>query len=471
MTTSDIPTRPAPVDMSRNPFLSGVFAPQREEVDRIDLPVTGEIPPDLHGSYLRNGPNLRFDPIGSYVYPIDGDAMVHRIGFADGRASYRNRFVRTPMVLAEEAAGHAVWSGITDGYTPSAAEVGDALAGTVRELPDINIVRHGGRLMAMAESDRPYQLAPADLATIAKIDCDGAMFVGSTAHPKIDPATGELVLFNYVLDAPYLTWAVVGPDGAATRTPTPVDGLDAPVMIHDMALTSRYIVLFVCPLLFDFESVMAGGSLLSWKPERGTRIALIPRDGGPVRWIDTDPFWVWHFANAFDNADGSVTVDYVEWTYPGGFSDQPTPASSALTRAVVDPDAGITKTVLSDKVSNMEFPRVDDRLLTRDHGRIASVAKGPADSDDLDSLWFHDLAAGTEQVWTPGAAIGEPIFIPGADRDYWGAIGTDPTDMRSRFHLLAADAPADGPIATVDLPIRVPAGLHGAWLPDPDPAP
>ncbi|KAF0969391.1 MULTISPECIES: carotenoid oxygenase family protein [Gordonia] len=469
MTASDVPTRPAPVDMSRNPFLTGVFAPQRDEVDATDLPVSGEIPADLRGSYLRNGPNLRFDPIGSYVYPIDGDAMVHRIGFDGGRASYRNRFVRTPMVLAEEAAGHAIWSGITDGYTPSAAEVGDQLAGTVRELPDINIVRHGGRLLAMAEADRPYQLAPADLATLARTDCDGAMFVGSTAHPKIDPSTGELVLFNYVLEAPYLTWAVVGPDGRATREPTPVDGLDAPIMIHDMALTSRYIVLFVCPLVFDIESVMSGGSLLSWQPQRGTRIALIPRDGTAVRWVDADPFWVWHFANAFDNPDGSVTVDYVEWTYPGGFADQPTRASSSLTRAVIRPDAGITKTVLNSTEPDMEFPRVDDRMLTREHHRIASVAKGPRDSGDLDSLWFHDLVAGTEKVWTPGAAIGEPIYIPGAERDYWGAIGTDPTDMTSRFYLLTVDAPEDGPIATVDLPLRVPSGLHGAWLADPSP--
>lgn len=465
MTASERPARPAPVDMHTHPFLTGVFAPQREEVDVADLSVAGEIPDDLAGSYLRNGPNPRFDPIGSYVYPLDGDAMVHRIRVEDGRVSYSNRFVRTPMVVAEEAAGHAIWSGITDGYTPPASEVGDELAGTMRDLPDINIVRHGGRLLAMAEADRPYEVSPADLATVAKTDCDGAMLVGSTAHPKIDPATGEMVLFNYALEAPYLTWAVVGPDGRTTRKPTPVDGLDAPIMIHDMALTSRFIVLFVCPLVFDIAAMLRGGSLLAWQPDRGTRIALIPRNGDPVRWVDTDPFWVWHVANAFDNPDGTVTVDYVEWTYPGGFADQPRPASSELVRAVVDPDAGIGKTVVSDAVVDMEFPRVDDRLLTRDHRRIASVARAAGDTGQRESLWFHDLAAGTETVWTPGVAVGEPIFIPGAGRDYWGTIGTDPADLRSRFYLLDADAPADGPIATVDLPIRVPAGLHGAWLP------
>ncbi|MEP9395354.1 carotenoid oxygenase family protein [Gordonia sp. VNQ95] len=466
MTTDSPATRPAPVDIAHHSHLTGVFAPQREEVDVADLTVHGDLPADLRGSYLRNGPNPRFDPIGSYVYPLDGDGMVHRIRFDGGRVGYTNKFVRTPMVTAEEAAGHAIWSGITDGYTPPAEEAGPDLAGTFRQLPDINIVRHSGRLMAMAESDHPYLLNPTDLSTIGPTHCDGAMLVGSTAHPKTDPRTGELIVFNYALEAPYLTWSVIAADGQVTRTPTPVDGVTDPMMIHDMALTAHYVVLFLCPLVFDIEAMLTGGSLLSWRPDDGARIALLPRDGGPVRWVHTDPFWVWHFANAFDNPDGTITVDYVEWTYPGGFADVDRPATSTLTRAVIDAGGSITRNVLSDNALDMEFPRVDDRLLTLDHHRVASVARGPHDDATRDSLWFHDLAAGTEDYWSPGVAIGEPIFLPGAHHDYWGAIGTDPDSLRSSFYLLDADAPADGPIATIDLPIRVPAGLHGAWLAD-----
>jgi carotenoid cleavage dioxygenase len=459
------PHRPAPVDLTVR-HLSGVFAPQRDEVDVADLPVTGEIPADLSGSYLRNGPNPRFDPIGSFVFPLDGDGMVHRIGIKNGVASYSNRFVRTPMVELEELRGEAIWSGITDGYTPPSSAVGDDLAGTTRALPDINIVRHAGRLMAMAEADKPYRLDPESLATLGTEDCDGAMLVGSTAHPKVDPRTGEMVLFNYAFEAPYLTWSVVAADGSALRPPTAVDGLSAPVMIHDMALTETYVVLFVCPLIFDIAAAMTGGSLLSWRPDDGTRIALIPRDGGPVRWIQTEPFWVWHFANAFDNTDGTVTVDYVEWTYPGGFADTTTPNTSGLIRAQCDPVAGtITRTRVSGRI-DLEFPRIDDRFLTLGHQQVATIGKSDTDTGERDSLWFHDLAKGTEVYWEPGVVIGEPIYIPGADHDYWGAIGTDPEDLRSRFYLLDADNPADGPIATIELPIRVPSGLHGAWLPD-----
>lgn len=459
------PNRPAPVDIAHNHYLTGVFAPQREEVSVADLPVHGTIPADLDGSYLRNGPNPRFDPIGSYVYPLDGDAMVHRLTLHDGHAAYSNRFVRTPMVQLEEQRGEAIWSGITDGYTPPASVVGDTLGGSMRQLPDINVVSHGGRLLAMAESDRPYRLAPPDLSTLGPTDCDGAMLVGSTAHPKIDPHTGELVLFNYTFEAPYLTWAVIGADGSCRRPPTPITGLDAPIMIHDMALTRTYIVLFVNPLVFDIGALLRGGSLLSWQPDRGTRIALIPRDGGAVSWIDTDTFWVWHFANAYDDADGSVVVDYVEHAYPAGLATSTAPNYAILKRARCTPATGrVTRTQISD-ATGIEFPRIDDRSLTGRHRCIATVGKAGADHDDLDSLWFHDTDSGTDTFWNPGVAIGEPIYLPGTEHDYWGAFGTDPETLVSRFYLLAADDPAAGPVATVDLPIRVPNGLHGTWIP------
>lgn len=464
MSVAADPHRPTPVDLTHNAHLTGVFAPQREEVDVANLRVHGEIPDDLHGSYLRNGPNPRFDPIGSFVYPLDGDGMVHRVTLAGGRASYSNRFVRTPMVRLEELRGEALWSGLTDGYTPPADVVGDELAGTTRELPDINIVAHAGRLMAMQESDKPYRLDPRTLATLGKEDCDGAMLVGSTAHPKIDPRTGEMVLFTYSLEAPYLTWSVVGADGRAVRTPTPVYGLGAPMMIHDMALTEKYVVLFANPLVFDVAGLMTGGALLSWQPDRGTRIALIPRDGNAVRWIDTDTFWVWHFANAFDNPDGSVTVDYVEHAYPAGFAKSTAPNRAVLVRARCNPATGTISREQVSEQTGLEFPRIDDRLLTVEHHCVATVGKADNDHGELDSLWFHDLRTGRDTAWTPGVAIGEPVYIPGAQRDYWGAIGTDPADLSSRFYLLAADNPSDGPLATIDLPIRVPAGLHGTWI-------
>ena len=457
--------RPAPVDPAHHPHLSGLFAPQREEVDVRDLEVQGELPADLHGSYLRNGPNPRFDPIGHYVYPIDGDGMVHRVQIVEGTARYTNRFVRTPQVVAEEKAGRALWAGITDPYFPPEEDVGPGLANTMRELPDINIVRHGGRLMAMAEAAPPYTLG-SDLETLGRETFDGTLPVGLTAHPKIDPHTGEMVAFCYMLDPPYLTWSVVAPDGTVTRAPTPIDGMDRPLMIHDMALTPTYVVLVLAPLVFDLSQIFSGGSPLDWKPDLGVRVALVPRDGGAVRWFSTDTFWMWHTANAFDLPDGDVALDYVEWCYPGGLTRQREPNWSTLSRAVIGRN-GITRTVLCER--DMEFPRIDDRSTTLGHRVVATIGKSGSSNlppGAADSLCWFDVQAGTESVWThESLAPGEPILMPGDAADHWGTIATDREDMSSWFLIFPASDPASGPIARVRLPIRVPAGLHGAWLP------
>ena len=146
---------PGIVDAAANPHLSGVFAPVTEEVDLRDLRVEGRLPDEMDGVYLRNGPNPRFTPIGHYIYPLDGDAMLHRVRIGDGKADYSNRFVRTPALLREEEAGRALWGGIMD-PPPGADTVGPQLAGTQRDLPDINVVRHGGKLLALAESATPF---------------------------------------------------------------------------------------------------------------------------------------------------------------------------------------------------------------------------------------------------------------------------------------------------------------------------
>ncbi|WP_241385259.1 carotenoid oxygenase family protein [Rhodococcus sp. CH91] len=455
---------PAPVDPAHNPHLTGLFAPQREEVDVHDLEVHGELPADLHGSYLRNGPNPRFDPIGHYVYPIDGDGMVHRVEITEGGARYTNRFVRTPQVVAEEKAGRALWAGITDPYFPPEKEVGPDLANTMRELPDINIVRHGGRLLAMAEAAPPYALG-SELETLGRETFGGTLPAGLTAHPKIDPHSGEMIAFCYVLDAPYLTWSVIAPDGRVTRAATPVDGADRPLMIHDMALTPTYIVLILAPLVFDLSQIFSGGSPLDWKPDLGVRVALIPRDGSAVRWFSTDAFWMWHTANAFDLPGGDVALDYVEWRYPGALTEKSGPNRSALRRAVIGRN-GVTRTTLYER--DIEFPRIDDRTTTLAHRVVATIGRSGSQklpTGAADSLFWFDVASGTESVWAHETlAPGEPVHLTGDSAGYWGAIATDRADLTSWFLVFPEADPASGPLARVRLPIRVPAGLHGAWL-------
>ncbi|MEV7508985.1 carotenoid oxygenase family protein [Streptomyces sp. NPDC091201] len=467
---------PPRFDPTRVPHLLGSFAPVTEEVDAVDLEVTGEIPASLDGLYLRNGPNPRFTPIGSYLYPIDGDGMLHGVWLSQGRARYRNRFVRTPALEAEERVGHALWGGLESMVFPGADQVGPELAGTFRDLPDINVVRHGGRLLALAESACPFRV-DGGLGTLGREDFGGALPAGITAHPKIDPVTGEMVVFCYGLEPPYLTWSVIARDGTVSRGPTPVEGVDEPMMIHDMALTGRYAVLVLAPAFFDLEAAMAGGALLSWRPERGTRVVLIPRDGGPPRWADDEAFWLWHTVNAYDDGtgpDAPVVLDYVQWSrLTVGGEDPSEPVTGGLARARLDPAAGsMSRTLLDD--ARVEFPRIDDRRIGRRH-RHAALATETGRTDllagEYDAVRWFDTETGAAEVWDAGdLSVGEPVFAPepGLDSDahgYWMTFATDRTDGSSWFLVIPAEDPASGPVARARIPVRVPLGLHGCWLP------
>ncbi len=300
---------------------------------------------------------------------------------------------------------------------------------------------------------------------------------GTTAHPKIDPVTGEMAVFCYALEPPFLTWAIVGADGEVTRLPTPVTGVDRPVMIHDMALTRRFLVLVVAPLYFDMAAAFSGGSMLAWQPEDGTRVALIRRDGGPVRWADSEAFWTWHSANAYDDGDGPdapVVLDYVQWARPGGIVRGGGPNPGGLVRAEIDPARGtMTRRELVEPGS-MEFPRIDVRR-TGDRHRVIGVGttsgRHTLVSGDHDVLMWLDTRDGTTTSWDADTlAVGEPTFVPrpgDADESHgwWVSFAINRADDTSWWLVIPASDPASGPLARVRIPTRVPLGLHGCWLP------
>jgi carotenoid cleavage dioxygenase len=464
----------APVDPATEPFLSGRFAPVHDEINVEHLEVRGSVPRDLCGAYFRNGPNPKFTPLGSYTYPFEGDGMVHGVWFEDGKARYANRFVRTQSLLAEERAGHALFGGV---MTP--AFVDKSLLGDDPD-PDwpfkldafVNVVRHGGRYLALEEGSTPYEIG-ADLRTIGRYDFAGALPAGMTAHPKIDPVTGDMVIFRYGFEAPFLTWTVVGADGAVVRPPVEVAGIDQCFMIHDCAITEHYLVLVIGPLAFDLTGPMP----LAWKPELGTRIALIRRDTpdgrAPVRWVHTDAFWAWHYANAFELAD-RVVIDFPWWSGPRLVlpqSDQQE-VSTGFVRATVDPDHGTVDIQHLDD-NHTEYPRVDDRLLGRPH-RYLTVAGWSGDPrvkpGEHDILFRYDMATGTTARYDANAVVGEAVYAPrqgGTDEldGYYIVYASDfDTNATSLLVFDAATFPSS-PIATIAMPQRVPNGLHGSWFP------
>ncbi len=462
-----------PVDLRTNPYLQGGFAPIHRELTVDGLEVEGTIPDGLVGAYLRNGPNPKFTPLGSYTFPMEGDAMVHGVWFEDdGTVRYRNRWVRTKGMGAEEKAGRALFGGLmTPAFVDQSLLDPDPDPGWPFRLdPFINVVRHGGRHIALAESLPAYELTP-DLETIGLFNY-GGRFSSMCAHPRIDPLTGEMVLFGYDVEEPFLVWMVVNPDGTVKSGPTVVDGVDAGYMIHDCVISARYLVLVLAPVVFDIDAMMTGGDVLAWKPELGTRIACIPRDGTPVRWLHTDPFFVWHHGNAYDQGD-DVVMDFSWWSSFTLGAD-PTRTGSFV-QATLRPESGtVDLEHVEDRMS--EFARIDARRTGQPHRYVTVSRKsGRAGLDPgvFDQLCRYDMSTGATSVYDADLAFGEVVFAPragGTDEldGFYLTYGTDPSAQHTWLLIWdAASFPSD-PVARVRMPQRIPFGLHGNWMPAED---
>src|ERR1700722_6536843 len=448
-------------------FLQGSFAPVTEESTAFDLPVTGTIPAGLTGRYLRNGPN----PLGlddpNYHWFL-GAGMVHGVRLRDGKAEwYRNRWVRSKAVAAARG---------EDGRGVPVHENMDFAANT-------HIIGHGGRTLATVEAGPlPYELTY-DLDTVGPCDFGGTLPGGLAAHTKIDHQTGELHAIAYYWAWDHVQHVIVDPAGTVRQT-TDIPVTDGPMM-HDFALTQRYVVLLDLPVTFSLTAVAAGRELpYVWNPEHRARVGLLPRAGGDVRWFEVDPCWVFHCLNAYDDESGRVVVDLCQYNQSFDVSTLwAAHGPVTLDRWTIDPAAGqVTQQRIDDR--GQEFPRVDDRIISRPHrygysaviGEVnRSISVGGDFSDDAfaNAILRHDLAAGTVQAreFGPDATVGEAVFAPSGpgsaeDDGYVLAFTHNPDRGASDLIILAAQDFLGEPVATVHLPARVPLGFHGNWIPD-----
>lgn len=455
-----------------NPFLRGNFAPWREEGVHDGLEVIGEIPRDLNGTFFRAGPNPAFEPEGRYHW-FDGDGMVHAIKIENGRASYRNRWVESDGLKEERKAGRPLYRGI---ISMSGTE-----APSIKVTANTNIVAHAGKLLALVESSLPTEMEPCTLATVGLYDFGGKLGTAMTAHPKMDPETGEMLFFGYAPFPPFLTYHVADRTGALTRSE--VIDVAWPSMMHDFAITKDYVIFMLAPVVFDFANVGKNGSLFTWEPERGAKLGVMPRTGGnaDVRWFDIDPCFVFHPMNAYAE-NGVITLDVARYEQllfmdakaarDPGWRDKNV---ARLHRFTIDLAKGtVGSTPLDD--GDGEFPRVDERLLGRKHRYGYMALTGPEGCPSGVPVWTsvrkYDLERGTMETRNFGAGngVGEPLFVPrgnaaGEDDGYVLVLNYDQGRDASAFFVLDAKNIAAEPLAEIRVPHRVPYGFHGNWVP------
>lgn len=437
-----------------NPFLTGGHKPMTEELTIENLPVVGAIPAALDGRYLRIGPNpMAADP--EYYHWFTGDGMIHGLRLENGKALwYRNRWTRS----------EAVTTALGEPRTEGPRHIFDTV--------NTNVLGFGGKTYGLVEAgSTPIEIGET-LETLRYTDFDGTLGGSFTAHPHVDPLTGEMIGICYdAMNPNAIRYVVVTPEGRARRN------VELPVehgpMMHDSAFTRRFAIILDLPVTFSMETAMAGHPFpYRWNPAHQARIGLLPREGeaADAIWIDVDPCYVFHVVNAYDEADGKVILDVA--VHDTMFSDQrkagPDSKRTGLERWTIDPGARTVARRVID-ASPQEFPRPDERRFGQPYRYAYTMAMGGAFLGQ--GLYKHDLEAGTRQVheFGPNRHPGEFVFVPasadaGEDEGWLIGLVIDLNDETSELTILDARNFEGAPVAVVKLPHRIPPGFHGNWV-------
>lgn len=487
----------------RDSRLRGPYTPMRFEATVDDcIVVEGEIPKDLNGGFYRCGPTWKRPTIQNCNGFPTMDGMVQGLIFREGKAEFRNRWVRTPKYLAEEQAGRALfeWAdGFEDwrGYGMGEVVRNRDTEGVPQGTTNVNVFPFAGQLIASGEQGGPpIALDPFTLDTVGVVPWSNRLSQGIvpqacygdaafTAHPKWDHETGVVYGLAYRDVEPYVTLHWVSPDGTvATR-----DLWDAPYAsnLHDLWLTEGYVVLAFQPFINDSKRIAKELSIFGWEPERPIVLALVPRDDidGEIRWITADipPQYVMHTMSG--NTSGNrITLDAPVFDRPPFPMEDITPigvdfvpfwkiSASRLGRWTIDLDTGkVTSETLDDRP--VEMPKVDERYYGKPYESgfmLGGRSQGEAMS--MDSIVHRNFRTGAESVHQirEGApvCILEGTFAPrtvdAPEGDGYFIVPVSRFKENSSFYAIYdTDDVAAGPIAKLELPFMLGFTPHGHWM-------
>lgn len=461
-----------------HPYMNGAWTPIHEEVNATDLEVIGEIPTDIDGVYIRNTENPVHHPLGRY-HPFEGDGMLHMMHFKDGKAEYRNRFVRTNGFEAEREAGEALWAGWI-AYPVQSKMPGECVQDGLKNSSSTDIVVHNGKAVStFYQCGKGYEVDPLTLETLGTENWSPED--GVSAHTKVDENTGEMLFFNYSKKAPYMHYGVVGADGALKHL-IPVE-LPGPRLPHDMAFTENYAILNDLPTFWIPEMMEQGIHLPRYHDDMPSRFAIVPRMGGPedIKWFEAKPTYVLHWLNAYEEGDWVILDGYFQGDpMPDPLTDGP--KKYGMLRALIDLHSlkarlhrwkfnmktGETiEEDLDDEV--LEFGMINQKYAGRPY-RYGYSAK-PKDGWFLfEGVVKHDLETGKKKTVMFGEERygSEAPFAPrvGAvdeDDGYLVSFITDMKENRSECVLIDAKKFEEGPVCRIILPHRISSGTHATW--------
>lgn len=438
------------------PYVAGNFAPLKSEVTTYDLKVIGKIPQELNGRFFRIGPNPVEEMDEAQLFRYHwylGTGMAHGLRMQGGKAEwFRSRYIldRDAARILNRKPLEGPGEGTRDGNV------------------NTNLMSIGGKLCAVVEAGPlPVEL-DYELTNIRRTDLDGTLEAGFSGHPHFDPVTGEYHVLAYEPFQP-VRYITVDKNGLAT-TKAKIDLPHIP-MIHDMAFTESFIIVPDFPVTFQPENAHTDFPWL-WDESRDSRIGLLPRDGdvSQIQWFEVPRCYAFHFANAYD--DGEFTIIDLPKHPKMFYTDQNGPNEGApiLVRWTIHrPTGKLTETILDDHGN--EFPRISGRFSGKPHRYIYTAHWG--DDVEFGPAMKHDVEKQTTEVHDYGSdkMTSEPVFVrkPEAVSEDEGWIISSVYDSErdlSDIVILDAQDFSGDPVATIQLPTRIPFTFHGGWAAD-----
>ena len=455
------------------------FADFHESYGPTTISFDRPLPADLNGTLYRNGPARMRRGDTAYQHWFDGDGMVHAFGI-DGRSlRHRGRMVLTDKYLAEEKAGRFLRPGF-------GSRIADSLPIAKPDdinVANINVLPLGDELLALWEAGSPWRNDPESLQTLGpKVwtdETDGAAF---SAHPKVD-TDGTVWSFGYLAGSGKLVLYRLDPRGnlRATRL---IDASNAD-MVHDFAITRRYLVFVLMPLVFDREAPRGDDSFLdklSWRPERAGTVLLVDKDTFEVAHrFETAPTAFFHIGNAWEDGD-NVRIHLMRIDDFDGLMGN---LAASLQRRAATPPAHTGPAEMVVDLRNRraevrslsretaEFPRIDPRHVGRRTQSMFVASRSAAMPEGLFGMNVvarMDTASGHMQRFDFGGEtlVEEHVFVPraGAPEGSGWLVGTawNRVTRQTTFSVFDAAAVDAGPLAQATLPYGLPLGLHGTFV-------
>ena len=333
--------------------------------------------------------------------------------------------------------------------------------------------------MSLGEFGYPYLINPDDLSTDGVFNYEGKLTGNMTAHPRIDPATGELLFFGYNVMEPYLTYMRADAKGNMLQV-EPIE-ITGPSMIHDFAVTDNYVVFMEMQVRFSWMSAIAGSGLpFKWDDNAPCRFGVMPRTGtnADVKWFDIPSCFVFHIMNSFEQGD-EVTVDAARYDHLWVKSSHDFFHPARLSRFTMNMKSG-KASVQRIYEGAMEFPQVNRDYWTKDYryGYSVIVDEENDSPERIDKaaggLRKYDLQTGEVDSYQPGPALtpGEPVFIaasePGGGEDdgYLASYVYDKTLIAVPFACLMRLKSRRGRFARYNCRCVCQWVFHGVWVPE-----